>query len=90
MKTFLKIVLLVLVAILAVKLLPFTLAAGCLLALLAGGLAVAGVSVLAGLLAVGLVIGALLAPVWIPVLVVVGLIAVIKRCNRRPTPTVAA
>jgi len=84
MKSFLKIVLLVLVALLALKLLPLTLALGCLLALAIVPLAVVGVSAIVILCGVALVVVAVLAPVWIPVLALVGLIALIKRCTRRP------
>ena len=84
MKSFLKVLLLVLVALLAIKLLPLTLALGCLLALSIVPLAVVGVSAIVILCGVALVVVAVLAPVWIPVLALVGLIALIKRCTRRP------
>ena len=53
MNSFLKIFLLVLLALVAIKLLPLTLAAGCLLGLAFAGLLVVGVSALAGMLAIG-------------------------------------
>ena len=83
MNSFLKIFLLVLLALVAVKLLPLTLAVGCVLGLAAAGLVIVGVSALAGMIAIAVGIVAALAPLWIPVLAIVGLMAVIKRCSRR-------
>lgn len=83
MKSFLKIFLLVLLALVAIKLLPLTLAVGCVLGLAAVGLVIVGVSALAGMVAIAVGIVAALAPLWIPVLAIVGLMAVIKRCGRR-------
>ncbi|MEO6244409.1 MAG: hypothetical protein ABIQ12_03155 [Opitutaceae bacterium] len=83
MNSFLKIFLLVVLVLVAIKLLPLTLAAGCVLGLAVGVLMIAGVSALAGVLAVAVGVVAALAPLWIPVLAVVGLIAVIRRLNRR-------
>lgn len=93
MKTFLKVLLFVLLAVLAIKLLPFFLVpvlfvgAGLLLiaGLAFGGLAaVAGVGIafLVALLAVVVVLVAVLAPIWIPVLAVIGLIALVRRSNQ--------
>ncbi len=83
MKSFLKIFLLVVMALVAIKLLPFTLAGGCVLGLAVGVLIIVGASALAGVLAVAMGVVAVLAPLWIPVLAIVGLIAAIKRLNRR-------
>ncbi len=85
MKTFLKVVLLVIAAVVAVKLLPLTFAIGVVLGLGVVALAVVGVSVLAGLAALVVVLAAVLAPIWIPVLALVGLIALIRRSNRTTT-----
>jgi hypothetical protein len=79
MKGFLKIVLLVVVALMAVKLLPLTFAVGCLLAAAVLGLVAFGVSVVAVLFGAFVVVAAALAPIWIPVLAVVGLISLMKR-----------
>ncbi len=84
MNSFLKIFLLVVLALVAIKLLPLTLAVGCLLGLSLAGLMLVGVSALAGVLAVAVGLVAALAPLWIPVLAIVGLFAVIRRCSRRP------
>ena len=84
MKSFLKIALLVIVALVAIKLLPLTLAVGCLIALAMVPLAILGASAVVILCGVALVAVAVLAPVWIPVLALVGLIALTKRATRRP------
>jgi hypothetical protein len=93
MRTFVKVLLVVLAAIVALRLLPLLMAsfalsgAGLLLGgiLLTGGIAAAlgvGFVVLIALLVVALVVAAALSPIWIPVLLVVGLIALIRRCSR--------
>ena len=82
MKTFLKVVLLVIAAVIAVKLLPLTLGLGILLGVSIVGLAAVGVSALALILGLGLVLAAVLSPIWIPVLAIVGLVALIKRSSR--------
>jgi hypothetical protein len=93
MKTFLKVLLFVLLGLLAIKLLPFVLfpvlVAGVGL-LLACGLAFGGIAAVAGVgvaavvavVAVLVVLLAVLSPIWIPVLAVVGLIALIRRSSR--------
>ena len=93
MNTFLKILLCVVAAVIALKLMPFLLfpiMAGGFAILVAAGLVLAGVMAFAGVgiaLVVALAVGviALLAvssPLWIPVLVVVGLVALICRLAR--------
>ena len=89
MKTFLKVVLLLIVALIALKLLPLTFALGCLLAAGLLGLIALGVSTIAAVLGAGIVLAAVLAPIWVPVLLIVGIIALIKRSNGRP-PTISA
>lgn len=82
MKTFLKVLLLLAAALIAVKLLPLTLIGGCFLAL---GVIVAlalGLSAVAILIALAVALAALLSPIWIPVLALIGVIALFKRLNR--------
>jgi hypothetical protein len=79
MKTFLKVLLIVVAAIVAVKLLPVALVFGCVAAFLLAALAVLGVSLAALALVAALVVAALLSPVWLPVLAVVGVIALCRR-----------
>lgn len=79
MKTFLLVLLLVVAAIVAFKLLPALLAFGCLLLL---GVFVAlsvGFSLLAVGFCVGLVLLAVLAPIWLPALALLGLILLVRR-----------
>ncbi len=93
MKTFLQVLLCVLLVVVAIKLLPFILfplviGGGALL--LVAGLAFGGVVTVAGvgvaaaaaLLAVAIAVIAALSPIWIPVLAVVGIIALIRRSKR--------
>jgi hypothetical protein len=93
MKTFLQVLLCVLLALVAIKLLPFVLfpaliGGGALL--LIAGLAFGGVVTVAGLgvaavatlLAVVIALIAALSPIWVPVLAVVGIVALIRRSNR--------
>jgi hypothetical protein len=88
MKTFLKVLLVVILAMVAIKLLPATFALGCILAVGLAILAAVGVSVLAIGLYVALAIVALLSPIWLPILAIVGIIALIKRWRRPAVVTV--
>ena len=94
MKIFLIVLLTLVGAVVAVKLLPLAVAPVifCLgLLLLIGGLLVGGaaatvaavLALLIGFLAGGLVLGVVLSPIWIPVLAIVGLIALIKRLSAK-------
>jgi hypothetical protein len=88
-KAFLKILLLVVVALLALKLLPLTLGLGCILAAGLLGLLALGVSVLAAVVGGIVILAAVLSPIWLPVLIIIGLVALLKRRNRS-VPTLAA
>ena len=79
MKTFWKILLIVVAVIVAIKLLPVVFFMGCLAAGLLAGLAVLGVSLAALLLCAALVVLAILSPIWIPVLAIVGVVALLRR-----------
>ena len=81
MKTFCKVLIIVAILLIAVKLSPivFVLAlAGLLVAALLGAL---GLSLLAGFAILVIALAAALSPIWIPVLVIVGLIALFKKLN---------
>ena len=82
MKTFFKILLAIIAAVLVVKLLPVTLALGCARAIGAALVLALGVSVLAVSVGVLLALVALLSPIWLPVIAIVGLVMLIKRCGR--------
>ena len=96
MKTFLKISLIVVLALLALKFLPVFLVGGIAGLLIAAVLGVVGVSLvvalLAALLAVALGLACALSPIWIPVLVVMGAISVFKKLGDKPAapPVIAA
>lgn len=91
MKTFVKILLVVAIVFLALKLWPlmvFILAAmglalsigGGLLGLTLGG----AFALLAALISVALVVALVLSPLWLPVLAIVGVVALVRRSNPRP------
>jgi hypothetical protein len=82
MNAFLKLVLLVLCAVLAVKFLPEMFAFGCLLAATLLGLAALGLPLLIAVCAAILAFVVLLAPLWLPVLLIVGVVALIRRAAR--------
>jgi hypothetical protein len=93
MKTFLKVALIVLLALVALKLLPILMVPVVLtgvlllglLGLALGGLTAAagvGVAVVVALAIAAVAIVAALSPIWLPVLAIVGLIALIKRSSR--------
>lgn len=82
MKQFLKIGLLVILALIAVKLLPLTFGLGFVLAGAMVALLALVASAVATLFAAMVGLAAVLAPLWIPILIVVGVIALIKRCTR--------
>jgi predicted neutral ceramidase superfamily lipid hydrolase len=83
MNSFLKVVVLILVAIIAVKLLPAMLALGCVLGVAVVALGAIGVSMFGALCLASSVLLAVLSPVWVPVLAVIGVIVLIKRSGRR-------
>jgi hypothetical protein len=89
MNTPVKVLLCIVAAVLALKFLPLLLipvALGGLALLAVGGLLFSGVVAVAGLglaaLLALLIVCAVLSPIWIPVLAVVGVIALIRRSNR--------
>jgi hypothetical protein len=91
MKTMLKVFLIVVVLLVAIKLSPIIFIAamaGLLVAALLGAL---GLSLLAVFAGVMLTLVAALSPIWIPVLVIVGLVSLFKKLNDKPqSPSVTA
>ena len=81
MKTAVKIILVVAILLIAIKLSPivFVLAMGGLLA--AALLGAVGLSLLAGFAVLVFALAAALSPIWIPVLAIVGLVALFKKLN---------
>ena len=88
MKTFLKILLIVVLALLALKFLPVILVGSIAGLLIAAVLGVVGISLLAALLAgvLGVALGFAfaLSPIWIPVLIVMGAISLFKKIGDKP------
>lgn len=90
MKTFLKVLCLVVLAVIAIKLLPATIGLAFLVGAALVALVAAGVSVLAGVALAGVILAAVLAPVWVPVALLVGFIMLVRRVLRKPAPVAAA
>ncbi|HEY1109015.1 MAG TPA: hypothetical protein VGE76_10295 [Opitutaceae bacterium] len=90
MKTFLKVLCLVVLAVVAIKLLPATIGVAFLVGLALVALIAAGFSVLAGVALAGLILAAVLSPIWVPVALLVGFIALVRRVMRKPAPLATA
>lgn len=89
MKTFLKVLLLAALLIVAIKFSP-VLFIGALVGLIgAAVLGAVGITLVMALLAVVLALAVALSPIWIPVLVVLGLISLFRKSERTP-PMAAA
>ena len=88
MKTFLKILLIVALALLALKFLPVVLVFSVAGLFIAAVLGVIGISLLAGLLAILLMVALGLAfalsPIWIPVLIIMGAVSLFKKLGDKP------
>ena len=91
MKTVLKVILIVALLLIAIKLSPIIFVAalaGLLVATILGAL---GLSLLAAFAAIVIALAVALSPIWIPVLVIVGLVSLIKRAKSQPqSPAVTA
>lgn len=85
MKTFLKVLLLAVLLIVAIKFSPILFIGGLAGLVVAAILGVVGISLLAVLVAVILAIALALSPIWVPVLAIMGLVSLF----RRDTPPVA-
>lgn len=87
MNTFAKVLLCLVAVLLAIKFLPVLTVGvfiGALMVLLLAGLLLGGVgAVLATLIVLALAAVAVLSPIWIPVLAVLGVLALIKRFSAR-------
>jgi hypothetical protein len=82
MRSFVKFSLIVLLAVVAVKFLPALALAGVVAGLMLGLVVLGGLSLAAVLLLLALGVGLLLTPLWLPVLAVVGLVALVRRFTR--------
>ncbi len=91
MKTFLKISLIVVLSIIALKLSPVLFVAAVLGLLAAVVLGAVGFSLVLALVAIALALALALSPIWIPILIVMGLITLFKKLGDKPaSSTVAA
>ena len=90
MKTFLKVMLVVVLLFIAIKLSPIIFLAALIGLLVATLLGAVGLSLLAGLFAVVITLAAALSPIWIPVLLVMGAISLFKKLNDRSAPPAMA
>lgn len=94
MKTFLKILLVAVLLVLAIKFSPVLFVLGVAGLIAAVVLGAVGLSLLAALVAVLLAFALALSPIWIPVLAVIGLVSLFKRnsasANSATPPPVAA
>jgi len=89
MKTFLKVLLLAALLIVAIKLSP-VIFLGAILGLIAAAvLGAVGLSLLAVLAAVALALAVALSPIWIPVLIVMGLISLFRKSGQSATSVAA-
>ena len=84
MKTFLKAVLLVVLAVVALKMLPLTFAIGCVMAGALVVLLALGASFVAVTFVALLLLAALLSPIWLPVLALLGLITLFRKSKSSP------
>lgn len=79
MNTFLKVLLIVIGVIVALKVLPFALVMGGLALAGIAAAAIAGFSLVAAFLVAAFLVTVLLSPIWVPVLAIVGVIALCRR-----------
>jgi hypothetical protein len=84
MKTFLKILLIAALLIVAIKLSPLIFLAAFAGLIAAAVLGAVGVSLVVALAAVLLAFAVALSPIWIPVLAVVGIVSLFRKADRTP------
>jgi len=90
MKTFLKVLLMAVILILAIKFSPVLFIAAFAGLFVAALLGAVGISLVAALVAVVLALAIALSPIWITVLAVMGLISLFRKNEDRTPPMVAA
>jgi hypothetical protein len=86
MKTFLKVLLMAALLIVAIKFSPVIFLGAIAGLVLAGLLGIVGFSLIIVLLAIALAVALALAPIWIPVLVIMGLVSLFRRDERPAAP----
>lgn len=90
MKTFLKVLLMAAILIIAIKFSPVLFIGVIVGLLVAAALGVVGISLVAALLAVLVAFAVALSPIWIPVLVIMGLVSLFRKTEERTPPPMAA
>jgi hypothetical protein len=91
MNTVVKVLLIVVVLLVAIKLSPIIFMLALMGLLAAAFLGAVGLSMLAVFAAIMLTLAVALSPIWIPVLVIVGLVSLLKKANRpSQSPPLAA
>ena len=88
MKTFFKIFLIVVLALVAIKFIPLVAVVAIAGLLIAAVLGLVGLSLLAGLLAVAGGLALALSPIWITVLAVMGAVSLFRKPDARLAPVV--
>jgi hypothetical protein len=86
MKTFLKVLLMAALLVIAIKFSPIIFIAALVGMVAAALLGVIGLTLIIVLLSVLLAIAVALSPIWVPILAVIGLISLFRRQAPAPTP----
>ena len=86
MKTFIKILVIAALLIVAIKLSPVIFVAAFVGLIAAAVLGAIGVSLVVALASVLLAFAVALSPIWIPVLAIVGLVSLFRKADRTPPP----
>lgn len=90
MKTFLKVLLMAAILIIAIKFSPVIFIGALAGLVVAAVLGAVGISLVAALLAVLVAFAVALSPIWIPVLVIMGLVSLFRNGDERAPPVAAA
>lgn len=90
MKTFLKVLLMAAILIIAIKFSPVIFVGALAGLVVAAVLGAVGISLVAALLAVLVAFAVALSPIWIPVLVIMGLVSLFRKTDERTPPMMAA
>ena len=88
MKTRRKVFLIVILSLVAIKFVPFVFLGAMIGLLIAAVLGMLGLGLVAALLVVAIGLALALSPIWIPILIVMGVISLFKKLNDRPAPPV--
>lgn len=90
MKTFLKVLLVAALLLIAIKFSPFLFVGAIIGLVVAAVLGAVGLSLLAVLVGIMLAVALALSPIWVPVLVIMGIVSLFRRDARPPAATPVA